>query len=81
MGVQSDPGKCGSFILLAFMALQFWKPGSSGPGSTLDRASELEGSIIQSAPSELSISSARERLPVFKHRNELLHWNLVFLIS
>ncbi|KAH8833485.1 P-loop containing nucleoside triphosphate hydrolase protein [Flagelloscypha sp. PMI_526] len=55
------------------MSLQFWKPGTQGPGSSLDRANEIEGNIIQSAPSNLSITSARERLPVFKHRMELLY--------
>lgn len=50
--------------------LKFWKPGTTGPGSSLDRASEQEGSIIQSAPitSSLSIQGQRERLPIFKHR-------------
>ncbi|KAF9269082.1 P-loop containing nucleoside triphosphate hydrolase protein [Marasmius fiardii PR-910] len=57
------------------MALKFWKPGTAGPGSTLDRATELEGNIIQSAPaySSLSIQGQRERLPIFKHREKLLY--------
>jgi ATP-dependent RNA helicase DDX35 len=52
------------------MALQFWKPGTTGPGSTLDRAHETEESVLPSAPSSgtLSIQSTRERLPIFKHR-------------
>lgn len=50
-------------------SLQFWKPGTAGPGSTLDRATEAEGSVLSSAPlgASVSISSARERLPIFKH--------------
>jgi len=52
------------------MSLKFWKPGTTGPGSTLDRATEVEGNVIPSAPifSSLSIQSQRERLPIFKHR-------------
>jgi ATP-dependent RNA helicase DDX35 len=48
--------------------LAFWKPGTTGPGSTLDRATEAEGNVVQSAPSfSSSIQSQRERLPIFKH--------------
>ena len=49
--------------------LQFWKPGTVGPGSTLDRATETEESVVSSAPlgAYVSIQSARERLPIFKH--------------
>lgn len=49
--------------------LQFWKPGTVGPGSNLDRATETEENVVQSAPisSLLSIQAARERLPIFKH--------------
>ncbi|KAI0928125.1 hypothetical protein AcW2_004237 [Taiwanofungus camphoratus] len=56
-------------------SLQFWKPGTVGPGSTLDRATETEENFIQSAPLStlLSIQSARERLPIFKHREKLLY--------
>ncbi|KAJ3476329.1 hypothetical protein NLI96_g11231 [Meripilus lineatus] len=58
------------------MSLQFWKPGTAGPGSTLDRATETEDAVISSAPllsSSYSIQSARERLPIFKHRDKLLY--------
>lgn len=50
-------------------SLQFWKPGTAGPGSTLDRATETEENVVQSAPtsSSLSLQAARERLPIFKH--------------
>jgi hypothetical protein len=52
------------------MSLQFWKPGTVGPGSTLDRATETEESVVQSAPPSgaYSIQAQRERLPIFKHR-------------
>ncbi|KAG1754182.1 P-loop containing nucleoside triphosphate hydrolase protein [Suillus lakei] len=55
--------------------LTFWKPGTAGPGSTLDRATEEEGDVVQSAPSHgfLSIQAQRERLPIWKHRQKLLH--------
>ncbi|KAH9951416.1 P-loop containing nucleoside triphosphate hydrolase protein [Amylocystis lapponica] len=56
-------------------SLHFWKPGTTGPGSTLDRATETEGNVVQSAPisSLLSVQAARERLPIFKHREKLLY--------
>jgi hypothetical protein len=51
------------------MSLQFWKPGTQGPGSSLDRATEAEGHVIPSAiSSSLGIQDQRERLPIFKHR-------------
>ncbi|KAG2352636.1 P-loop containing nucleoside triphosphate hydrolase protein [Suillus spraguei] len=55
--------------------LTFWKPGTAGPGSTLDRATEEEGNVVQSAPSQssLSIQAQRERLPIWQHRKNLLH--------
>lgn len=46
------------------MSLKFWKPGTVGPGSTLDRATEVEGNVVPSAP----VYSHREYLPIFKHR-------------
>ncbi|KAI0670718.1 P-loop containing nucleoside triphosphate hydrolase protein [Trametes maxima] len=56
-------------------SLQFWKPGTAGPGSNLDRATETEDNIVQSAPlsSSLNLHAARERLPIFKHREKLLY--------
>ncbi|KAJ8475122.1 hypothetical protein ONZ51_g6754 [Trametes cubensis] len=56
-------------------SLQFWKPGTAGPGSNLDRATETEENIVPSAPtsSSLSLQAARERLPIFKHRQKLLY--------
>ncbi|KAJ8592580.1 P-loop containing nucleoside triphosphate hydrolase protein [Rhizopogon salebrosus TDB-379] len=55
--------------------LTFWKPGTAGPGSTLDRATEEEGNVVQSAPSHgsLSLEAQRERLPIWKHRQKILH--------
>ncbi|KAH8117149.1 P-loop containing nucleoside triphosphate hydrolase protein [Phellopilus nigrolimitatus] len=56
-------------------ALQFWKPGALRPGSSVDRATEAEDVIVPSAPgsSSLGIQAQRERLPIFKHRHELLY--------
>ena len=50
-------------------SLQFWKPGTQRPGSSVDRASEIEDVIIQSASGQTSssIQSQREQLPIFKH--------------
>lgn len=57
------------YIAIKMSSLQFWKPGTVAPGSTLDRASEVEGNVVSSAPltTSISIQSARERLPIFKH--------------
>ncbi|KAG7553604.1 hypothetical protein FFLO_02959 [Filobasidium floriforme] len=58
--------------------LQFWKPGTAGPGSTLDREAETEGSLL-SGPlnnnlnASLSLASQRTRLPIYKHREKLLY--------
>ncbi|KAF9532436.1 P-loop containing nucleoside triphosphate hydrolase protein [Crepidotus variabilis] len=52
------------------MSLTFWKPGTAGPGSSLDRSAEIEEAIVPYAPanSYLSIQSQQERLPIFKHQ-------------
>ncbi|KAH9001424.1 P-loop containing nucleoside triphosphate hydrolase protein [Lactarius akahatsu] len=48
--------------------LQFWKPGTLGPGSSLDRTSgEDDGFIPSAAPSQ------RDRLPIAKHKDSLMH--------
>lgn len=49
--------------------MQFWKPGTQGPGSTVDRATESEDVIVPSAPASaaLGIQAQREQLPIFKH--------------
>ncbi|KAH9060020.1 P-loop containing nucleoside triphosphate hydrolase protein [Lactarius vividus] len=50
------------------VTLQFWKPGTLGPGSSLDRTSgEDDGFIPSAAPSQ------RDRLPIAKHRDSLMH--------
>lgn len=50
--------------------LQFWKPGTSGPGSTLDRIADADKDVIASAPGSAAygIQGQRQRLPIFKHR-------------
>lgn len=58
--------------------LQFWKPGTAGPGSTLDRESESEGSLLSgpitnNVNASLSLASQRTRLPIYKHREKLLY--------
>jgi len=56
-------------VLLASMSLTFWKPGTAGPGSSLDRSSETEEleNIVPHALADpfSSIQSQRERLPIF----------------
>nr|ODN81255.1 ATP-dependent RNA helicase DDX35 [Cryptococcus depauperatus CBS 7841] len=56
--------------------LQFWKPGAAAPGSSLDRESEGDGSFLPVNTSKnggLGIESQRKRLPIYKHREELLY--------
>ncbi|KAI0086691.1 P-loop containing nucleoside triphosphate hydrolase protein [Irpex rosettiformis] len=55
--------------------MQFWKPGTAAPGSSLDRATETEQNVLSSAPlsAAISVQSARERLPIYKHRDKLLY--------
>ena len=68
--LSSSFGLLGAFCSETTMAsLQFWKPGTAGPGSNLDRATETEENVVPSAPtsSSLSLQAARERLPIFKH--------------
>ncbi|WVW83262.1 hypothetical protein I302_105281 [Kwoniella bestiolae CBS 10118] len=55
--------------------LQFWKPGTAAPGSSLDRDNESEGSLLPSISSRnehLSLEAQRKRLPIYKHREKLL---------
>ncbi|KIJ47273.1 hypothetical protein M422DRAFT_164154 [Sphaerobolus stellatus SS14] len=56
-------------------SLQFWKPGTQGPGSLLDRATESEEAVIHALPNSaaLGIQAQRERLPIFKHREKILY--------
>ncbi|KAM6500789.1 P-loop containing nucleoside triphosphate hydrolase protein [Amanita muscaria] len=57
------------------MSLAFWKPGTSGPGSSLDRATEVEGNLFsaQSGFGGLSTEAQRQFLPIYKHKDKLLH--------
>jgi hypothetical protein len=59
----------GPFCVLT--AMQFWKPGTIGPGSQLDRASETEDMVLPSAPmsASLPLQAQRQQLPIFKHSN------------
>ncbi|OCF39888.1 ATP-dependent RNA helicase DDX35 [Kwoniella heveanensis CBS 569] len=56
--------------------LQFWKPGTAAPGSSLDRESESEGSLLPSAGSSqnahMSLEAQRQKLPIYKHREKIL---------
>jgi ATP-dependent RNA helicase DDX35 len=56
-------------------SLSFWKPGTTAPGSSLDRLTQEQESVIPSAPSDnsLSLQSQRERLPIAKYRDKLLY--------
>ena len=49
--------------------LQFWKPGTLGPGSSLDRTSGEEDGFLPSVvpPQAQSIRAQRDRLPIAKH--------------
>ncbi|KAL7414009.1 P-loop containing nucleoside triphosphate hydrolase protein [Mrakia frigida] len=54
----------------------FWKPGTAAPGSTVDRETEAEGTLVQSAPNKyasLGLQGQRQSLPIFKHRDHLLY--------
>lgn len=43
------------------MSLNFWKPGTAAPGSSLDRASQLEDAFVPTIP-------VQGRLPILNHR-------------
>lgn len=56
--------------------MQFWKPGTVAPGSSLDRATESEGALLQSAPVStafVGLQEQRERLPIFRYKRQLLY--------
>lgn len=63
-------GQSPILCITTVMSLTFWKPGTAGPGSNLDRASQVEESIVPYAPQDgyLSVRGQQERLPIFKHR-------------
>lgn len=51
------------------VTMAFWKPGTTAPGSTIDREGEDDSNIISySSQSALaSISQQRQRLPIYKN--------------
>ncbi|KAK1156158.1 putative ATP-dependent RNA helicase DHX35 [Acipenser oxyrinchus oxyrinchus] len=57
--------------------MKFWKPGTEGPGLSLNEereaTAEVGGSIIYNPHASLSIEKQRQKLPVFKHRNYILY--------
>uniref|UniRef100_A0A673HAT1 Probable ATP-dependent RNA helicase DHX35 n=1 Tax=Sinocyclocheilus rhinocerous TaxID=307959 RepID=A0A673HAT1_9TELE len=56
--------------------MKFWKPGSEAPGVCEERdlCTDTAGSpIIYNPHTALSIEKQRQRLPVFKHRNNILY--------
>ncbi|KAI9362530.1 putative Pre-mRNA splicing factor [Zopfochytrium polystomum] len=56
--------------------MAFWKPGTIAPGSNADRDAEQDASfVIRPAivDESLSMQQQRERLPIFKHRLQLLY--------
>jgi len=64
-------------------SLSFWKPGTVAPGSSLDRLTQEQESVISSAPSDntsFSLQAQRERLPITKYRGCSL-FSFLFSIS
>jgi hypothetical protein len=57
-------------------SLQFWKPGTLGPGSSLDRTVAEEDGFLPSAipPQARSIQAQRDHLPIAKHSQQSLHF-------
>ncbi|KAF9052798.1 P-loop containing nucleoside triphosphate hydrolase protein [Panaeolus papilionaceus] len=55
------------------MSLNFWKPGTTGPGSDLDRSAQSEENFLTYAPPKASSYNASERLPIYAHRDKLLY--------
>ncbi|KAF9978779.1 hypothetical protein BGZ73_000426 [Actinomortierella ambigua] len=58
--------------------MAFWKPGTVAPGSLVDREVGQDGEAVVVAFSNrvsahLSMKDQRQRLPVYKHRTELLY--------
>ncbi|KAI0273863.1 P-loop containing nucleoside triphosphate hydrolase protein [Gloeopeniophorella convolvens] len=55
--------------------LQFWKPGTLGPGSSLDRPSANDDAFVSpTRPSQaLSVQAQRDRLPISKHKNNIMY--------
>ena len=58
----------------AARGMAFWKPGAERPASALDRASVREQDLgIELAEPAFVDAGLRERLPVYRHRAELLY--------
>lgn len=54
--------------------MAFWKPGAERPASALDRASVREQELGIDVPQPSFVDAElRERLPVYRHRRELLY--------
>ncbi|KAA1478379.1 hypothetical protein DENSPDRAFT_666073 [Dentipellis sp. KUC8613] len=54
--------------------LPFWKPGTLGPTSSVDRSTEREQATPSGpTPSALPLQAQREGLPIFRHRHSILH--------
>ncbi|XP_016332269.1 probable ATP-dependent RNA helicase DHX35 [Sinocyclocheilus anshuiensis] len=56
--------------------MKFWKPGSEAPGVCEERdlcTDTASSPIIYNPHTALSIEKQRQRLPVFKHRNNILY--------
>ncbi|MGH0164759.1 UNVERIFIED_CONTAM: hypothetical protein FKN15_047917 [Acipenser sinensis] len=57
--------------------MKFWKPGTEGPGLSLNEereaTAEVGGSVVFNPHASLSIEKQRQKLPVFKHRNYILY--------
>jgi ATP-dependent RNA helicase DDX35 len=56
----------------------FWKPGTTGPGSSLDRDSaDAEGGVIVqqslTANEHLALDQQRKQLPIYKFRGSILY--------
>jgi ATP-dependent RNA helicase DDX35 len=56
----------------------FWKPGTIAPGSSIDRETERESeetllNVYRDISSRLTIQQQRERLPIYKHKHEILY--------
>ncbi|KAF4077859.1 hypothetical protein AMELA_G00192850 [Ameiurus melas] len=57
-------------------SMRFWKPGAEAPGVCEERElnTELSGTaVIYNPHSSLSVEKQRQKLPVFKHRNNILY--------
>lgn len=56
----------------------FWKPGTTGPGSALDRdCADVEGGVVVqqslTANAHLALDQQRKQLPIFRFRDNILY--------